>query len=141
MNAAPAAAQPVAAASPALAPTVAPVAVAPAVAAPPASLMVEGSSTSFDLSGKNEVLIGREDAVSNIFPDVDLAPFGGEEGGVGRRHARITISSGGQYLIEDLGSINFTFVNKQKIAPKTPTPIKNGDEIRLGRVVLKFSVS
>jgi pSer/pThr/pTyr-binding forkhead associated (FHA) protein len=86
------------------------------------------------------VLIGREDAVSNIVPDVDLAPHGGEEGGVGRRHARITFSNG-QYLIEDLNSINFTFVNKQKIAPKTPTPIKNGDEVRLGRVVLKFSAS
>ena len=115
-------------------------AAAPAVAGPPARLVVEGSTTSFDISGKSEVLIGREDAVSNIFPEVDLAPHGGEEGGVGRRHARITVSNG-QYMIEDLSSINFTFVNKLKIPPKTPTPIKNGDEIRLGRVVLKFDVS
>ncbi|HEY7355652.1 MAG TPA: FHA domain-containing protein [Ktedonobacterales bacterium] len=138
MNAAPA---PQMAATPAPA-MVAPAAVAaaPAVAASPAKLVLEGGNASFDITGKSDVLIGREDAVSNIFPDVDLAPHGGEEGGVGRRHARITFSNG-QYLIEDLNSINFTFVNKQKIAPKTPTPIKNGDEVRLGRVVLKFSAS
>jgi hypothetical protein len=32
-------------------------------------------------------------------------------------------------------------VNKQKLAPKTPTPIKEGDEIRLGRVALLFKTS
>lgn len=138
MNAAPAA--PVMANTPAPAMAAPAVATAPAVAAPPAKLTVEADNTTFDLSGKSEILIGREDAVSNIFPDVDLAPHGGEEGGVGRRHARITYANG-QYMIEDLSSINFTFVNKQKIAPKTPTPIKNGDELRLGRVVLRFSVS
>lgn len=140
MNAAPAPQMAAATPAPAMAAPAPVVAAAPAVAAPPARLMLEGGNASFDITGKSEVLIGREDAVSNIFPDVDLAPHGGEEGGVGRRHARITFSSG-QYLIEDLNSINFTFVNKQKIAPKTPTPIKNGDEVRLGRVVLKFSAS
>jgi hypothetical protein len=32
-------------------------------------------------------------------------------------------------------------VNKQKLAPKTPTPINNGDELRLGRVVMKFQTA
>jgi pSer/pThr/pTyr-binding forkhead associated (FHA) protein len=41
-------------------------------------------------------------------------------------------------LIEDQNSTNFTFVNRQKLAPKTPTPVKDGDEIRLGRVIMKF---
>lgn len=118
----------------------APVAAAPASVAAPsaqAQVIVESDNTTFDLAGKAESLIGREDAVSNIFPDIDLTPHNGEEGGVGRRHAVIRYSSG-QYLLEDLNSINFTFVNKQKIAPKTPTPLKDGDEIRLGRIVLRF---
>ncbi len=110
---------------------------APAAVATRAQIVVESDNTVFDLAGKSEALIGREDAVSNIFPDIDLTPHNGEDGGVGRRHARI-IYSGNQYLIEDLNSINFTFVNKQKITPKTPTPLKDGDEIRLGRVVLRF---
>jgi hypothetical protein len=134
---APPAAQPVMAAAPA-APA------APAPAAPPLGLqprvVVESDNTTIDIAGKTEVLIGREDAVSNIFPDIDLTPHNGEEGGVGRRHARI-LYSGGQYMIEDLSSINFTFLNKQKLTPKTPTVLRDGDEIRLGRVVLRFKTA
>ena len=100
-------------------------------------LVVQSDSTTFDLAGKNEVVIGREDPVSNIFPDIDLTPHGGEEGGVSRLHAKLLLN-GSQYLIEDQNSTNFTFVNKQKLAPKTPTAIKDGDEIRLGRVALTF---
>src|SRR5215472_6665297 len=55
-------------------------AVATAPAALTARLVVEADNQEFDLSGKDNVLIGREDAVSNIFPDVDLTPHGGEEG-------------------------------------------------------------
>ena len=99
-----------------------------------------GWATIFDLAGKSEMLIGREDPVSNIYPDVDLTPHGGEEGGVSRLHAKIYIA-GRQYMVEDQNSTNFTFVNKQKLAPKTPTPIKDGDEIRLGRVALLFKTS
>ena len=102
-----------------------------------ARLIVEADNQEFDLSGKDNVLIGREDAVSNIFPDVDLTPHGGEEGGVSRMHARI-FSENGQYMIEDENSTNFTFLNRQKLAPKTPTPLHDNDEIKLGRVLLRF---
>jgi pSer/pThr/pTyr-binding forkhead associated (FHA) protein len=112
---------------------------APAVApaALNARLIVESDNQEFDLSGKDNVLIGREDAVSNIFPDVDLTPHGGEEGGVSRMHARI-FTENGQYMIEDENSTNFTFLNRQKLAPKTPTPLHDNDEIKLGRVLLRF---
>jgi hypothetical protein len=119
---------------------------ATAVSAPPAApasspkLVVEADGQSFDLAGKSEILIGREDPISNIYPDVDLTPHGGEDGGVSRLHAKIFLQ-GNQYMIEDQNSTNFTFVNKQKLAPKTPTPINNGDEVRLGRVVMKFQTA
>ena len=127
--------------APTPAPVAAPIAapVAPAVATP-IKLVVEADSYVFDLTGKSEITIGREDAVSNIYPDVDLTSHGGEEGGVSRLHAKI-YNQGAQYMIEDQNSTNFTFVNKQKLAPKTPTPIKEGDEIRLGRVALLFKTS
>jgi len=105
-----------------------------------ARLIVEADNQEFDLSGKDNVLIGREDAVSNIFPDVDLTPHGGEEGGVSRMHARI-FSENGQYMLEDENSTNFTFLNRQKLAPKTPTPLHDNDEIKLGRVLLRFKES
>jgi hypothetical protein len=120
-----------------VAPAAAPVA-APAVTS--AKLVVQADNATFDIAGKSEVLIGREDPVSNIYPDIDLTPHGGEEGGVSRIHAKI-LNNGGQYLVEDQNSTNFTFVNRQKLAPKTPTPIKDGDELRFGRVALKFQTA
>jgi hypothetical protein len=130
----------------------APVAPAPAiqtsaaggpVAAPAAlqaRLIVEADNQEFDLSGKDTITIGREDAVSNIYPDVDLTPHGGDEGGVSRLHARIFVENG-QYMIEDENSTNFTYLNRQRLAGKTPTPLHDNDEIRLGRVLLRFKTS
>jgi len=121
-------------------PAVAPAAPSAMPAAPTAMsarLIVEADNQEFDLSGKDNVVIGREDAVSNIFPDVDLTPHGGEEGGVSRLHARIFVDNG-QYMIEDENSTNFTFLNRQRLAGKTPTPLHDSDEIKLGRVLLRF---
>ncbi|HVB75568.1 MAG TPA: FHA domain-containing protein [Ktedonobacteraceae bacterium] len=115
----------------------APAPVAPVAPALTARLIVEADNQEFDLSGKDTIVIGREDAVSNIFPDVDLTPHGGEEGGVSRMHARIFVENG-QYMLEDENSTNFTFLNRQKLAGKTPTALHDNDEIKLGRVLLRF---
>lgn len=122
--------------APADASAAAPAAPAPA-AALTARLLVEADNQEFDLSGKDNIMIGREDAVSNIYPDVDLTPHGGEEGGVSRLHARIFYENG-QYMLEDENSTNFTFLNRQKLAGKTPAALHDNDEIRLGRVLMRF---
>ncbi len=112
----------------------------PAVSVPAslqARLIVEADNQEFDLSGKDNIMLGREDAVSNIYPDVDMTPHGGEEGGVSRLHARIFVENG-QYMLEDENSTNFTFLNRQRLAAKTPTPLNDNDEVRLGRVLLRF---
>ena len=118
-----------------------PVAAAPVMTSAPAALsarlIVEADNQEFDLSGKDNVMLGREDAVSNIFPDVDLTPHGGEEGGVSRMHARIFVENG-LYMIEDENSTNFTFLNRQKLTAKTPMALHDNDEIKLGRVLLRF---
>ena len=105
-----------------------------------ARLIVEADNQEFDLGGKDNITIGREDAVSNIYPDVDLTPHGGEEGGVSRLHARIFVENG-QYMLEDENSTNFTFLNRQRLAAKTPTPLHDNDEVRVGRVLLRFKTS
>ncbi|HEV2656042.1 MAG TPA: FHA domain-containing protein [Ktedonobacteraceae bacterium] len=105
-----------------------------------ARLIVEADNQEFDLAGKDNITLGREDAVSNIFPDVDLTPHGGEEGGVSRLHARIFVENG-QYMLEDENSTNFTFLNRQRLAAKTPTPLHDGDEVKLGRVLLRFKTA
>ena len=66
--------------------------------------------------------------------DPDLAlPF--DSTTVSRRQARIRIA-GGDATIEDLESKNGTFVNDRKVG--APTPLADGDEIRVGSVRLKF---
>lgn len=87
--------------------------------------------------GKAEIIIGREDPVSGIFPEVDLTDHGGDEGGVSRRHARIFMQ-GAQVFIEDLNSTNYTYVNQQRLTPGQPHPLNNGDEVRVGQVKLNF---
>lgn len=141
---APAASAPTVAAPPVVESQPAPVAPAPAMSSAPtalsARLLVEADNQEFDLSGKDNIVIGREDAVSNIFPDIDMSPHGGEEGGVSRYHARIFVENG-QYMLEDENSTNYTFLNRQRLAPKTPTPLHDDDEIKLGRVLLRFKTS
>lgn len=97
--------------------------------------MVAASGAEIPLPRKEEIIVGREDPVSGIYPDVDLTPHGGEDGGVSRRHARIVVEGGNTYVV-DLDSTNFTFVNKQKVAPGTRQQVQPGDEIRFGRVAV-----
>lgn len=136
MLAAPAA-SPVPAAAPVAAPDPVMAAPAPVASGLTARLIVEADNQEFDISGKDHITVGREDAVSNIFPDVDLTDHGGEEGGVSRLHARIYVENG-QYVLEDENSTNYTFLNRQRLTGKTPTPLHDDDEIRFGRVLLRF---
>jgi len=130
-----AAAQPLAPAQPAPQPTPPP---AP-VAAPKANL-VTADGIPLPLKAHGETLVGREDPVSSIYPDIDLTPHGGEEGGVSRRHFKVRFE-GGRYLIEDLNSTNFTTVNKKGLTPGVAVPLDDGDEIRAGRVALTFRMA
>lgn len=103
-------------------------------------LVVADSGAEITLPAGDEIVIGREDPVSSIFPDVDLTPHGGEEGGVSREHAKIQVQNG-NYTVQDLDSTNFTFLNRERLAAHAPEPLHDGDELRLGRVRLVFKAS
>ena len=116
---------------------------APAAAqvAPPATaarLVVVASGIELPLPPGAEALVGREDPFTNVFPDIDLTPHGAEESGVSRRHFRIALSTPSQYTIEDLNSTNFTLLDRQRLRPGVATPLKDGSEIRAGRLRLIF---
>jgi predicted component of type VI protein secretion system len=89
-------------------------------------------------AGTAEWIIGREDAASQIFPEINLDPYGAQEAGVSRRHARLSAQAGG-FFIEDLNTVNGTFLNRQKLNPGQPAALKDGDELRLGKLRLVFS--
>jgi pSer/pThr/pTyr-binding forkhead associated (FHA) protein len=56
---------------------------------------------------------------------------------VSRRHACIRVSTEGA-VIEDLGSHNGTYVRGEKVTE--PVPLRDGDEIRLGSVVVTLRI-
>jgi hypothetical protein len=100
-------------------------------------LVVADTGAEIPLPAGGEILVGRVDPVSGVFPDIDLTPHGGEEGGVSRKHLRIRTQNGG-YTVEDLNSTNFTWVNHHRLTPGASQPVEDGDELRLGRVRLLF---
>jgi pSer/pThr/pTyr-binding forkhead associated (FHA) protein len=84
--------------------------------------------------------IGRWDADGGVFPDVDL-DSDDPEAKVSRRHARISCENG-QYVIEDLGSTNGTFVNRgRRLKPGERQPVNDGDEIIVGKTFLRFHLA
>ena len=93
-----------------------------------------------EIPAKEDVVIGREDPISEVFPDLDLTNFGGAEGGVSRKHAVIH-HAGNIYTIEDMGSTNGTYVNKKRIQPHIPQTIAPGDELRFGKVALSLQAA
>ncbi len=102
-------------------------------------LSIPDSGRDVELPLTKEVNIGRLDPASASFPDIDLTSDGGLEKGVSRRHAKIT-RRGSEVFIEDLGSINGTFLNRKKLTPYLPQALKSGDELQLGRLILQVSL-
>jgi len=109
---------------------------------PHAMLVIERGSSAgkqFLLSEK-DANIGRWDADGGVFPDVDL-DADDPEAKVSRRHARISLRDG-NYVIEDVGSTNGTFVNRgHRLVPGHRHPLKDGDEIIVGKTFLRFRVA
>jgi hypothetical protein len=123
----------------AAAPVASPPAAAPArVLLAPSQLVVAASGAALPLPSAAQAIVGRGDPVSNFFPDIDLNPFGAIDNGVGRRHMRLFIQAG-QIMIEDLDSTNGTLLNNQKLAARQPQPIRDGDQIVVGKLLLRFS--
>jgi serine phosphatase RsbU (regulator of sigma subunit)/pSer/pThr/pTyr-binding forkhead associated (FHA) protein len=56
---------------------------------------------------------------------------------VSREHARI-VPQGGQYFVEDLQSRNKTYVNNKVVEGRHPTPLKNGDNIKICDFLFSF---
>ena len=74
----------------------------------------------------------------NILGRAEDAAFALDAATISRRHARIVIS-GPRAVLEDLGSKNGTYLRGSRLA--APSPLSDGDEIRLGRVLLRFRAS
>ncbi|MHB1293979.1 MAG: protein kinase domain-containing protein [Anaerolineae bacterium] len=104
---------------------------------PPVLTLVRPESGHWEYPLRSEQsLIGRHGGTLPVDLDLD---FYDPEGFVSRNHARVTVQQR-RYHLEDLESANGTYVNGQRIAPNTPILLRNGDRIRMGRVVLRFQI-
>ncbi|MCK5737742.1 FHA domain-containing protein [bacterium] len=86
--------------------------------------------------GIEYVVIGREDPENDFFPEIDTTTIGGNIYGISRRHAQI-ILKGNQYFVQDLNSMNSTFVNKIKVAGNQLFPLNDDDLLTLGKLEFK----
>jgi len=83
-----------------------------------------------------DCVVGR--AHEDVVPDLDLAPFDALQRGVSRRHARLTRQSL-TVMVQDLGSVNGTFLNGTRLVPFQPRVLRHDDELVLGRLALRVS--
>lgn len=109
------------------------------VAAGSASLTITRGGTVgkvFELQAGDN-LVGRWDPDSGSFPEVDMENDD-PEARISRKHALIKFEA--ELTIEDIGSLNGTFVNRgQRLEPGSPVPLKDGDEIIVGKTFFKVS--
>lgn len=89
----------------------------------------------FDANSVEELVLGRYDSDTNTLPEIDLQPFGAADMGVSRRHA-VIIRREGALNIMDAGSYNGTYLNGQRLVPNQPRILRDGDDLRLGHLVL-----
>jgi len=83
-----------------------------------------------------ECLLGR--SAGDTVADIDLAPHNGLAMGVSRQHARLTRQSE-TIMIQDLGSVNGTFLNGARLLPHQPRVLRNEDELCLGRLMMRIT--
>jgi hypothetical protein len=102
-------------------------------------LEIENSSTPLRLTVNAEAIIGRTDPTADERPQLDLTPYSGYQMGISRRHALFRLEQRRLELI-DLGSRNGTFLNGSRLQPEQPVPLHDGDEVRLGKIVMRLYV-
>jgi pSer/pThr/pTyr-binding forkhead associated (FHA) protein len=83
------------------------------------------AGTTIDLANAAPITMGRANDATLVLSD-DYASG---------RHARL-FSQGGQWIVEDLGSTNGTYLGRSKVT--RPTPVDIGVPIRIGKTVIEL---
>jgi len=123
---------------------------------PPVLKLLRPANARWEYPLRNtSTLIGRPGGVLPV--DLDLSYYDGDSPAldptngsaasgpayVSRNHARISPGEGAnirRFTITDVGSSNGTFVNGQRLEPHVTYLLRDGDRIRLGRIVLHFGL-
>ncbi|MEV6650158.1 FHA domain-containing protein [Streptomyces sp. NPDC051219] len=95
--------------------------------APTKLVVSEGSLTGTTVALQGQTITLGRAHDSTIVLDDDYASS---------RHARIYPDRDGQWIVEDLGSTNGTYLDRTRLT--TPTPIPLGSPIRIGKTVIEL---
>ncbi|MBN1562706.1 MAG: FHA domain-containing protein [Anaerolineae bacterium] len=96
-------------------------------------LQVENDETPILVQVRSEVVFGRVTEQSDTTTYINLTPYGADDLGVSRRHARLLRDGKAVYLM-DLNSTNGTQLNGESLPTSVEKRLRDGDEILLGRM-------
>ncbi len=85
---------------------------------------------------KEILLIGRRDTKIGFVPDISIDD---ETKKMGRKHARLR-NKRGVYTIEDLNSMNGTYLNGEKLPAHEERVLKDGDILRFSHIEARFEL-
>ena len=85
------------------------------------------------------IRLGRNDPVEHVFPEIDLTVGYARQHGVSRQHACI-FQRGDTVEVQDLASTNGTLLNGERLAPYVPEPLKDGDQLQLGKLLIEVNL-
>jgi hypothetical protein len=100
-------------------------------------LLCEEPSAEFFLNREGDTLVGRADPVTGITPDVDLTPLDPQRS-TSRRHAKLYQMGDVVYVMEEIGVMNGTYVNGNRVTTGVPVALRGGDVLKFGLVTLTF---
>jgi hypothetical protein len=100
------------------------------------AIYIEGTSKYITTINEDNIIIGRYSEKTKTSPNeafVDLAPYGALEMGLSRRHLMIRHSEHGYEAI-DLGSSNGTYLKNERMVPKQPYLLSDGNMLMMGKM-------
>lgn len=92
---------------------------------PTKAAVVEGGKKGTTLNLGDELIIGRGERCKLILDDTYVSTV----------HARI-FAKGDAYMLEDLGSTNGTYLNRNRVT--SPVELHRGDQVKIGKTVLEM---
>lgn len=98
------------------------------------AVYLEGGFNPVYIDSKVEFVIGRKAGTTSDV-SLDLSALGGYHLGLSRRHAVIRRTAHG-YEVLDLGSVNGTWLNDERLLPHKAYPLASGSHLRLGSMRL-----
>lgn len=84
----------------------------------------------------DQAVLGRMTGEADGVVHINLSDFEADKMGVSRRHA-LFVRDEDRLMVSDLGSTNHTFVNNQQLHEHDQFVIRDGDELKLGRLVMR----